>query len=154
MSFCWHEMVMSVSQTVILPTIVGMGAKLGEGMWAIDFQPSHSTNWLLTKWQGIKESSMVFMPMYLKLAGLLSKSPCSSSSLRCDVIHKYTIRLQFVALLKPHLDIQLTQLWWWFVEQKLLLGCNFWCDQIWNWQRYYCGHTLLGHLSQTHMFNT
>jgi hypothetical protein len=41
-------MVMSVGQkikkTVMFQSIGGMGAKLGEGMWTIDFQPRHLTN--------------------------------------------------------------------------------------------------------------
>ncbi len=32
------------SEPVMLPSIEGVGAKLGEGMGAIDYQPCHSTN--------------------------------------------------------------------------------------------------------------
>ncbi len=33
----------------MLLAIEGRGANLGEGMWAIDFQPRHSTDWRFTK---------------------------------------------------------------------------------------------------------
>jgi hypothetical protein len=36
-----------------------------------------------------------------------------------------------------------------FVEQKLMLSSNFRCDQIYKYQRYDLGHTLLCYLSQT-----
>ncbi len=39
----------------MLLSIEGMRAKLGEGMWAIDNQPRHSANWLLTKWCSISK---------------------------------------------------------------------------------------------------
>ncbi len=38
----------------MLPSIEDMGAKLGAGMWAMDFQPRHLAKWLLTKWHCVR----------------------------------------------------------------------------------------------------
>jgi len=46
---------------------LGMGAKLGERMWAIYFQPRCSTNWLLSKWCNIKNKlNLILKSIYKK----------------------------------------------------------------------------------------
>ncbi len=39
-----QHLLVKTSEPVMLPSIEGMGAKLGEGMGASDFEPRHLTN--------------------------------------------------------------------------------------------------------------
>jgi len=41
----WWCQLVEMSVPVMLPSIEGIGAGLGEGVWANDIQPRHSTKW-------------------------------------------------------------------------------------------------------------
>ncbi len=60
MPFTQHLILMTVVkmlEPVILTSTEGIRAKLGEGVWALDFQPKHLIQWLLTKWCSASDSN-------------------------------------------------------------------------------------------------
>ncbi len=90
-----------MSEPVMLPSLEGTGAKLGEGMWAMDFQPRHCTNWLLTKWH-------IIMSKLNRITAQATESFNSTETLK--------MKYEFSSL-----SLKLTDVWYYYLRLCLLL---------------------------------